>query len=508
MPLDVQAGRLLWPVLDERKISAYEADVKSGRIGGGLLRWGMPRRKAKRFIKQLKTWAAQAPGGLPFWIAVDHEGGSMFTQSELGTVFPGNMALGATGSAGLAQKAAWVSAGELRQLGVDINFAPVVDVNSNPKNPIVGVRSFGEDPLSVASLGGAAVRGYLRGGILPAIKHFPGHGNTSVDSHSSLPSVVYGRERWDRVDLPPFRAALRAGAPLVMTAHLTAPALGAVDVPVTFSSAVIKTLLRGELAFDGVVVSDSLDMGAISKNRYSAEQAAVAAVKAGCNALLVGKGDPARVREALVHAAQADPAFAESIRDSVRRLEGLSSQVESWGSDPDASIGGAQDVARRIAEASVTIVRSTDELRPLRLARKDSILVATFAHRRFDPSYKLLVREVQRRHGNTRHIQIKNKISVSSAAVLAAQADVVVFVTHQWGKRVSSLQQEAFFEILKASKPVVHISALNPYESAYYDKAEVQFLTYGTSPASMRAAVRLLFGEIAPKGGLPITLSD
>jgi beta-N-acetylhexosaminidase len=320
--LEEKVGQLLWPVLDERKSADLESASRNGMVGGGLLRWNMPRVTAKRFIKTLRVWSASTKGGPPL-IAVDHEGGSVFTQGTLGVpIFSGNMALGAAGSVGLAEKAAAAMGKELREIGVDVNFGPVIDVNSDPKNPIIGVRSFGEAPTSVAALGAAAVRGYLKGGVLPAAKHFPGHGNTSVDSHTDLPVVNHDRSMWNKSDLPPYRAAIREHLPIVMTAHVSAPALGTGGLPATLSSAAITGILRGSLEFKGLVVSDSLDMGAL-KQKFGREEIAVRALNAGCDALLIGRAPIAEVHASIVRAVRDGRVSQDRIDDAWNKVLSL-----------------------------------------------------------------------------------------------------------------------------------------------------------------------------------------
>lgn len=498
MPLEVRVGRLLWPVLDERAAERYAPAVRAGRLGGGILRWHMPRGSAAGFIKQLRAWARQAPGRPPFFISVDHEGGPLFTQPELGTMLPGNMALGAAGSAELAELAARASAGELRALDVDINFAPVVDVNSNPDNPIIGVRSFGEDPAAVAALGAAAVRGYLRGGILPAAKHFPGHGDTSTDSHAALPTVAYKRTRWEQIDLPPFRAAIAAGVPMIMTAHVAMPALGTGDLPATLSSAALQGVLREELGYEGVIVSDSLDMGAITK-AYGAEEAAISAILAGCDVLLLGKGGHKHIHAALMRAVREGRISEKRLNASVRRILALPARADQSG-DPVVMPD------RRIAEASITLLRNEDGLVPLRLQKGQRLLALSFEHPMFGPAFDLLVKELRERHADTDSLLLRE--DVGAALTRAGGADVIIVGTYQWGGGVQARQKELLARLRPLGKSVIQLSLLNPYEMRDYPAARTVLLTYGTAPASLRAAVSLLFGESPFRGHVPVTFDD
>lgn len=504
--LEEKVGQMLWPVLDERNSKNLEEAARGGLFGGGLLRWDMPRSEAKLLIRRLRRAANQTKGGRPL-IAVDHEGGSLFTQESLQVpVFSGNMALGAAGSPGLAEKAAAVVGRELRSIGVDVNFAPVVDVNSNPANPIIGIRSFGEDPLAVAALGAAAVRGYLRGGVLPAVKHFPGHGDTAVDSHSSLPVILRERKDWDAVDLPPFRSAIGQHAPIVMTAHISAPALGTGDLPVTFSSSVLVGVLRGELDFEGVIVSDSLDMGAV-KGRFAGENAAVKAVNAGCDVLLIGRAPVSEVHDGLVRAVQEGKISKERIDQAWRRILGLKRRALTMRPGPKSDW---RDLETKIAEKSVTVLRNDGSVLPLNREKKDGkLLVLAFPHRRFGPASELLAAELRARRWDTEFKTLKPGSEDYSENIMkeAGDSHAVILVIYGWN-RVRDVKMDEYIRKLTALKtPVIVVSALNPYNAPDYPEAKSVVLTYSAAPASMRAAARVLFGEIVPVGRTPVTIS-
>ncbi|MBI2362678.1 MAG: beta-N-acetylhexosaminidase [Elusimicrobia bacterium] len=359
LSLEQKVGQLFVVVTDTESAKRDEDLVRGGLVSGGLLRWD---RFSAEELASFTAWLrARSPEGLPFLVFADHEGGPLFTQKSFGaTIMPGNMALGAAGSEDLAEAAAKASAGELAALGVHADFAPAVDVNSNPRNPIIGVRSYGEDPGLVSRLGAAQVRGYLAGGVLPVVKHFPGHGDTAVDSHVGLPSVERGRAAFDSVELPPFRAAIAAGAPMVMPAHLMAPALGAEGVPVTFSGAALEGVLRGELGFRGVIVSDSLDMGAVAKSTDVAE-GSVLAFLAGCDLLLTGKTDYRRTFAHFLGAVRAGRVPLARLDASVERVLELKSRLPKTPPPPPA---GGPAAARAVARAALT-VKGSGGLRPV-----------------------------------------------------------------------------------------------------------------------------------------------
>lgn len=242
---------------------------------------------------------------VPLWVAVDQEGGRVARLKAPFTVWPPMATLGRSGDAALASRFAAALAAELKAVGVTLDYAPVLDIHTNPKNPIIGDRAFGEDADTVARLGVAVVRGLQESGVAACGKHFPGHGDTSVDSHLELPLVEHPPDRIRRVECVPFRAAIDAGVAFIMTAHLLIPSIDEAR-PATLSARVVQSLLREELNFDGVIISDDLEMKAIATS-YEIPEAAVQAIAAGCDALLICSGDinvQVATLEALVHAVE------------------------------------------------------------------------------------------------------------------------------------------------------------------------------------------------------------
>jgi beta-N-acetylhexosaminidase len=219
------------------------------------------------------------------WISLDHEGGRVLRVGEPFTLFPCAREVACSGDLSVVEAVGRAMGLELRSVGIDINFAPVLDVDSNPANPIIGDRAFANNPAEVARCAFAFQRGLLSGGVLPCGKHFPGHGDTNLDSHTDLPVVHRSRAQLEEVELPPFRAAIAAGAPLLMTAHVVYSALDP-HQPATLSRSIVYDLLRKELGYAGVVVSDDLEMRAI-RARLPVPDAAVAALRAGVDWLLV-----------------------------------------------------------------------------------------------------------------------------------------------------------------------------------------------------------------------------
>jgi len=236
--------------------------------------------------KNLQELALNNGAGIPLFISVDQEGGKVRRIKDL-TYFPANIEIGATGDKELSRKAAAVTAKELKELGINVNLAPVLDVNNNPSNPVIGSRSFGADPELVAEMGVAYIEGLQGQGVVATAKHFPGHGDTAVDSHFELPVINHDRERLDQIELYPFKKAIEAGVDSIMVAHIYFSDIEPVaGMPATLSKAVLNNLLREELNFEGVIITDDLEMGAIT-NFFGTAAAAVKTIEAGSDIVLI-----------------------------------------------------------------------------------------------------------------------------------------------------------------------------------------------------------------------------
>jgi beta-N-acetylhexosaminidase len=257
---------------------------------------------------------------LPLWVSVDQEGGRVARLKAPFTEWPPMITLGRSGDDQLAERFARALAAELAAVGITLDFAPVLDVHTNPRNPVIGDRALAERAETVARLGCIIIETLQANGVAACGKHFPGHGDTSTDSHHDLPVVEHPPDRLRAVELLPFAAAIEAGVASVMTGHVLVPSLDE-EHPATLSGAIVRTLLRSEMGFDGVVFTDDMDMGAIAR-RYTAVEAAVAAVGAGCDGLLLCGPDPDRqvaALEALVHAVEQEQLPARDVEDAIAR---------------------------------------------------------------------------------------------------------------------------------------------------------------------------------------------
>ena len=455
---------------------------------------------------------ARRLGMLPLFFTIDQEGGLIDRIRQGITVFPGNMALGAAGDVELAKEQAEIMARELRALGITWNFAPVVDVNSNPANPVINIRSFGEDPQEVADLGVAMVQPYRDEGVLCTAKHYPGHGDTHVDSHVGLPLVDRPLQVLEAVDLLPFDAFARAGGPAIMTAHVLVPALAPErpELPATLSREVLQGLRQR--GFSGLMVTDSMGMGAI-RQEWGTSEAALLTVEAGADVLLYG-ADPdsglpvfQEVFAALLEAVQEGRISQERINQSVRRILAAKLDVRLM----EDSLPRSRwreilerpehlEIARQIARRSVTLVRHEGGILPLSgdvsvplvipESRRSAAAPLLEAVSQFTPLYAASPEELPPL-GLSREEQ-----SLLEEAPFIALAS--------WGAKafpqIGALM-EAFPE-----KPFLYLALRSPYDLLEIPRAEAYLCTYGDRPISLKALGSILTGEILPQGKLPVEL--
>ncbi|MEU8248159.1 beta-N-acetylhexosaminidase [Nonomuraea sp. NPDC048916] len=269
-------------------------------------------------VVRLTNGMQRASPKVPLLIGTDQENGLVSRMSAVMTPFPGASQVGATRDAAMSRAVARATGKELRAVGVNLDFAPVADVNVNPRNPVIGKRAFGDDPVQVATMVSAAVKGFGDAGIAATAKHFPGHGDTSVDSHTGLPVIKHTRAEWEKIDAPPFKAAIAAGVDAVMSAHIVFPKLDPSGDPATLSKPILTGLLRGKLGFKGVISTDALNMDGVRK-KYGDGEVAVRAVQAGADLLLMPYDFP-KAYNAVLAAVRSGKISERRLDESVTRL--------------------------------------------------------------------------------------------------------------------------------------------------------------------------------------------
>ncbi len=437
-----------------------------------------------------------------------------------GTSFPPTMAFGAIGDPAFAHEYGRITAVEARALGVHLNFAPVLDVNSNPDNPIINTRAFGEDPEAVARLGTAYIEGARAGGVLTTAKHFPGHGDTRTDSHIELPVVTADKERLDVMELVPFRQAVDAGVDAVMTAHVAVPAILGDDVPATLSPYFLTGLLREEMEFDGLIFTDALRMGAISRG-YGAGEAAVLALEAGSDVLLAPE-DVVEAIDAVEVAVRTGRVARERIDRSVRRLLAAKARVglhdrRTVDLTAVAELAGSGDhlvFADLAAERSVTLVRDRDGLVPLPAAARGRVVSVTYARdqdlvagREFDRVAAHFVDALLTR----RLDEGSDPAAYQSVRAAAQNADLVLLNVYvpPFAGAGSVAVPDALREMVRelSGRGAVVVSSFgNPYSLSAFEDLGSYLIAWGSHEVSQRAGAFALMGAAEISGTLPISI--
>lgn len=498
--------------------------IRDQAIGGVIMSVGQPTEVAAK-LNDL-----QRHSRLPLLVAADLETGAGFRMwgaihmpgmIELGgaTNFPSLMAVGATGDPDLSFRMGEITAKEARAVGIHVPFAPVLDVNNNPTNPIINVRSFGEDPDLVARMGSAFVRGTQQNGAIATGKHFPGHGDTGTDSHLALPTITVSRARMDSVELKPFRSAIDAGMGGIMTAHITMPAVnGGSREPATLSPRVLNGLLREEMGFRGIVFTDAMDMAAIA-GRLGSGEAAARAVLAGADVILM----PASVEgavEGILDAVDAGRIPESRIDESVLRLLetkeslGLNERREVDLASIPRVVGIPEHtaVAEEIARRSITLVRNERDLLPLRGTRTARVLSVTFRRTSDVLAGRAFNRRLRQTYPRLSSVDLDRDAPAALWEGLRRQARrsaLVVVSTYVTAVSYSgsvAIPEEVsdFIQELAATRvPHIVVSFGNPYLITDFPDVQAYLLAWSGSQASQRAAAGALFGDFPLEGRTP-----
>ncbi|MFH9548916.1 glycoside hydrolase family 3 protein [Streptomyces sp. NPDC017435] len=455
------------------------------------------------------------PRGLPVLISTDQEHGAVCRVGRPATLFPGAMAIGAGGSRADARTLGRLSGRELRAMGVRQNYSPVADVNVNPANPVIGVRSFGADPAAVADLVAAEAGGYRAAGVAATAKHFPGHGDTAVDSHTGFPVITHSREEWETLDAVPFRAAIAAGVDSLMTAHILVPALDASGDPATLSRPIVTGILRERLGYDGVVVTDALDMAGV-RTKYGDDRVPVLALKAGVDQLL-NPPDLDVAWHAVLKAVQDGELTERRLDASVLRILRLKSRLGLF-DDPyvsQAGVGrtvGAPEhlaAADRIAERTTTLLVNEGPLLPLSPRTHPRLLVVgadpASPTGTTGPPTGVLAAALTALGFVATALSTGTAPSaeaIAGAVTAAAGADAVVVAT--CNVTAADGQQTLVDRLAATGRPVVAVAVRNPYDVAHLASARACLAVYCWTDVELRAAARVIAGVVGPRGRLPV----
>lgn len=528
-----KAAQMVWPTLlgdytsgDSPQWGRLTNYVKREHVGGFTISVGSPTEVAA------KLNALQSMSSLPLLFGADLEAGAGFRARggyfvpnaiDLGgaVVFPPEMAIGATGDTALAYQQGRLTAIEGRALGIHIAYAPVLDVNNNPANPVINTRSFGEDPSLTARLGAAFIHGLQANGMVATGKHFPGHGDTGINSHLALPVVTVSRSRLDSVELVPFKAAVNSGVGAIMSFHGAMPALDSSGVPGTLSARVLTDLLRNELRFQGVIISDAMDMRGVL-DQYGAVEAVKRAVSAGVD-VLIQPLDVTQTIDAVVAGVNERRYSEARLDESVRRILRMKQRL---GLDRNRLVdltalrfvvGDTAHVsaARRIAERSITLVRDSAQLVPLKAAPTARVLSITVARRTDLPAGNAFNAELSGRFRGLRSelLFVEDPSADYARLERAADSSDVVIVSSYVGQvwnAVTASAPDAFTgfvsRLVRRGRNPILVSFGNPYLLQQLPDVGTYVVAWGGFPASQAAAARALLGIAPITGKLPISI--
>jgi beta-N-acetylhexosaminidase len=482
--------------------------IVNNRVRNGLVQNAEPHAMAL-FLNQMQKLSKT-----PLMVGADFERGASMRVSS-GARFPYNMALGAAGDLAAARYEGMATAREARALGVHWIFAPVADVNNNPDNPVINIRSFGENPEQVSRFVTAYIEGARsdpKNRVLVTVKHFPGHGDTDVDSHLGLPRVGASKDRMEAVELKPFEAAIADGVDAVMTAHLAVPAIEPDEIPATASAKVLTGLLREELGFKGIIVTDALDMAGF-ENQFNSATGAVRAIEAGADVLLMPR-DPAASIRAVVAAVESRRISRERIDDSVMRILAakihvgvIKKKLVDLDDISDAlDTPDDEDRAQQMSDHAVTLLRNERNLLPLSLNQACMVVAV---ERRISQYGQRMSAEFRQRAPSAKITIVDSSMPLRAlmddVGDTAACSSLTVAVFLAGGSLSADLM--TFIDgLTNGPQPTVLVAAGSPYIATKFPKATAFVATFSPTQPSEVSAVKALFGEIPISGHTPVTI--
>ncbi|SMO59948.1 beta-N-acetylhexosaminidase [Melghirimyces algeriensis] len=490
--------------------------IRDEKVGGVILfdRNIQSPSQVGKLTNKMQQLALSVSPQIPLFVSVDQEGGKVTRIREGVTVFPGGMALGASDNTDLSYRSGFVTGSELRAMGINMNMAPVLDVNNNPRNPVIGVRSFSSDPHLVSKMASAQIRGYHDGQVLTVAKHFPGHGDTSSDSHVNLPTVNHPMERLKQMELVPFKHVLNE-TDAIMSAHITFPAIeDTPGLPGTLSKKVLTGLLRERLGYQGLIITDDLEMGAIVEN-FGAKEAAVQAVKAGADVLLISH-DLTRQQSsihAVRRAVESGEISEKRIDQSVRRilqLKGKKTGKTSIVNQPLAAVEKIPEqvateknrtVAGEVAQAGITLVQDPQSRIPIKQGDiKRMLVVSPVRARELGKSLSSDGFSVQ-----VQSVEPDPQLStIRKITDQATNVDVAIVATSR--AEANPGQVRLIRALEDQGVPVIALGLDTPYEVASLSRQTTYLALYSSTRTALEAATEAITGKKGIKGKLPIDI--
>lgn len=530
MTLDEKVGQLIIPATvgmflteNSETFQEMQRDIKQFHVGGYHMLGDVTQLHDPAGVAILIN-QIQKISKLPLFITADFEGGVGYRFTGA-TRLPRGMAIGATYNEDMAYQAGRIAAEECKAIGVNVNFYPVVDVNNNARNPVINIRSFGGDPAQVSRMARAYVRGLQGAGVMGTAKHFPGHGDTSTDSHSELPVIDIDRARLDKIELPPFRAAVQEGVGGVMSAHIALPQLVPDNLPATLSPKMLTEMLRDDIGFKGVIFTDAMNMRGVAA-RYPEGEAAVRAFKAGADVILY----PPSVEKAfnaIKAAVQSGDIQTTRLDASVRRILAAKQNIgldKNRFADLDklaVNLGNKENTqkAQEIIQNAITLVRDNRKVLPLKLTQEKKVLFVSIVDsgesvRQFPPGSTFLS-NLTRRHSNTINVNVSARTSPSEFELikkLAAFSDVVIvnafvrIAAYKGSIDLTDGEMDLLRTFSAYEKPFAFVLYGSPYLLTFLPELPTYILAYEYYPAAEEAALKAVLGEAEFKGRLPIEL--
>ena len=517
LSLEEKLGQTLTVFVDVDSAEIFRPVIESGKVGGVLIQWGnYSLAQTKQLIDKLQSWAAKSPHKIPLLISIDYEGGTVYTPITLGFDYlPTNMMLSASGDEEGAATIAYLAGLELKRTGVHINFSPVLDVNSNPHNPIIGVRSFGSDPANVTKMGISLMNGFKAAGIVSVVKHFPGHGDTSVDSHYQVPIVKASYQDLEKTHIAPFAQAVKHGAQGVMTSHIIYPALDNKNIA-TFSKPIVQDLLKEQLGYKGLVVTDSLDMKAATQFCTIAN-CAVRALNTGSDMILLGRYIKPQTTFANIYKnISANAKSTARVNEAAEKIFNLKKELgllDGSSAMPPPIDKAYREELEKMSNRAVTLVRDRVKLLPFNpevlRGKKPTVCAIFFSPSRFADQLPSFTKPFMEKGWDVRGYNAAltpKAVDAKRAKECAEGADLLVVTSLQWADKTNINQKNTIQALFKENPRNVFISTMSPYDIANYPAANTVLATYGLNRYVLQAAADISLGNLQPQGKLPVSL--
>ena len=507
LSLKEKIGQTLFVSVDTNNAQQFKEIIEKGLVGGVLIQWGnYSREETKKLINTLQSWAKNSKNKIPLLIAIDYEGGTVYSPATLGLPFSlSNMLIAAANNYEDTQTIAFAIAQELKDMGIHIDFAPVMDVNTNPKNPIIGVRSFGNNKETVAKMGKAIINGLQQGGIVAVAKHFPGHGDASIDTHLSLTVFEGTKEDLFNTHIYPFKQAIKEGVKGIMASHIRYPFID--NKLATYSQKILKNLLRDNLKFKGIIFTDSLDMkGALLKD---VSKAAALAIRAGADVALIAKTPPQQAIETIQ-----TKVSQKRIEEAASKVYALKKELGLFDNNnlkPNTKADKAiESLAKKITMDAITLVKNEEHIIPYTTDKQNPKLCAVFfAPTRFANQLPYFIQPFLHNNFEVNYynapLNPKQK-DIERAKKCMVNADITVLGSLQWANKEIPAQKNAIDTLMKENKKIILLSLMSPYDILNYPKAKTILALYGVNKFSAENAAAVILGKMGPKGYLPISL--